>query len=228
MTLCGGTLIHPQWVLTAAHCMIDSKNDQFYPTQGINVFLGHYNRLSRHPKQYRTTPAFYIVHPKFRITRQSPAPIHDLALIRLSQPVPLSRWINTACLPESTDNLNDGTLAHIAGWGHTSPQSSAVDEPRKAKVKIAPRSCRQLMINPHLHICARSDRGNNICSGDSGSGLFVRAGFKNSKNQTTWKWHVFGVASFGLEECSERVNHDNAFASVSIDVNWIREIMNKF
>ena len=228
VSLCGGTLIHPQWIVTAAHCMFDSSSDRLYPTNGITLYMGHYNRRSNSRDGHIAKPNLYLINPKFRIGVTSPAPIHDLALIKLAKPAPLSHAIGTACLPEPTDKLKGGTLAYIAGWGHTGPGSQASNEPRKAKIKIAPKSCLKLMIHPNLHICGRNNHGNNICSGDSGTGLMVRAGVKLNNQTTLWKWHIFGVASYGHEECSQDVNHDNAFASISSDIDWIRKVIKKY
>ena len=56
----------------------------------------------------------------------------------------------------------------------------------------------------------------------------IHAGIPINKTSIDWKWHIFGVASFGLDQCSPNVNHDNAFASVSIDIEWIHAMMKKY
>ena len=193
--------------------------------------MGHYNRLKTNKNEVIMQAAAYIIQPKFSISKElKRVPVHDLALIKLARPVPLSHSIGAACLPLRSDKLPDGALAFTAGWGLVSPNSSAVNEPRKTPIQIAAfRSCPELMVDRNLHVCARNNRGENICEGDGGSGLMVRAKVE-SNNQTNngWKWHVFGVASYGVAECSKAVNHNNAFASVVTDVDWIHQMIQKY
>ena len=96
--------------------MFDSDSNRRYPANEIHRFMDHYHRLTSSESEYIAQRALYLIHPKFRTTRRSPALIHDLGLIKRVQSVPLPSSIAFACLPERTDQLSDGTVALTTGW----------------------------------------------------------------------------------------------------------------
>lgn len=167
---CGGVLIRPRIVATAAHCLMRSSGGEFAPEDlyvgGGSPILGAMTR----DVDVAGVQAI-VIHPNYNRVSQT----HDLALLVLKHEIQ-----NTSTIPFLTSNATqvDTTTAQIAGWGDVDRNGTAPMAANTASIFMFPQEqCAALVgttFDLETMLCgnAKTDVGwIDACKGDSGGPL---------------------------------------------------------
>ncbi|XP_073828776.1 serine Protease Immune Response Integrator [Musca autumnalis] len=209
---CGGAVIAPKFVLTAAHC---AEIGGEFPTL---VRIGGSNLTDASVRDVKIKR--FIKHPQYDAVKVE----NDIALIELEEE---DKDIYAPCLWSEETITSDNVVA--VGYGHTQFGGIASDQLLKTDVKVVPHNiCQQYYatnseaapnrIGSATHLCAGDPEGlRDTCQGDSGGPLIyekINGQFKRA--------YVVGVTSFGQGCAGEP---PSIYTRVSSYLDWIESIV---
>jgi len=206
---CGGALVAPRVVITAAHCVYNKDKKDFYPLRDMTLRIGNVDRS----KGYSRWPKGMVIPNTFKPRKGF---YGDVALILLN--APLSKRAS-----KLVTKRKQASRYKALGWGKTEKGYISYTLKQVELRGMATETCRALLKKhrmgglPKDHFCAGlNSSGADTCEGDSGGPLISGT-------------YQAGITSYGPPDadCGKGVNF-GVYTSVAHWNKWVQDSMSVY
>jgi secreted trypsin-like serine protease len=219
--MCGGSIIADQYILTAAHCMVDDLGNPYTASQ-VTVYAGLQNmgslaKNALNPYFLRRTVSAVTVHASFDTETYD----FDVAVLKLSSPIVKNPGIKIIKLAHSATTYSalyaTRKVLTVSGWGAVKYNGDTSNTLRKVQVPVvANTTCNTYYgsgITGRMMCAGYATGGKDSCQGDSGGPIIASIG--------TTPYQV-GIVSWG-NGCA-KARYPGVYTRISSVYPWIKAI----
>ncbi|XP_006825091.1 suppressor of tumorigenicity 14 protein homolog [Saccoglossus kowalevskii] len=207
--ICGGTIINTEWIVTAAHCVVDDLTSSMY-----TIVAGEHDRGTSDSSQQSRSISTIVVHDSYNSFTLD----YDIALLKVSTSLSWTNYVIPACLEVGGHTFSDGKICYITGWGDTLGTGDntylyQVDVPLLSNTVCNQPSYLNGRITDRMMCAGYDEGGKDSCQGDSGGPLVCE--------DSDDRWYLAGIVSWGFG-CADPMS-PGVYARTSYFTEWISQ-----